>query len=206
MCIRDRIRAHVELAATIWLDEINKINRGLAEQHARIKKERDEATRLDAELDRVAATAETSRTMAEAAEAACRAAQLGIVEPDSSPGGVAIGTSAADRMEARAAEQAAGRDATNAETDMTAVAPPAVVPPPLAAPPPPAAPPPLAAPPPAAGPPPAGADEPAAVPAPLEPKVDYGGSRSPTIVRLLRRDRAAMNLSLIHISEPTRPY
>jgi hypothetical protein len=189
-----RIRAHVELAATVWLDEINRINRGVGEEQARIKREREEAVRLDAELDRLTATAETSRTMAEAAEAACRAAQQGHGELDEAPGNPAIGSSAVALMEAQGAEESATRAAQDALAADVAKAAAQDAPPTSAAPEVPEAPPaaPASALP---GGDPAGApDETAeAVPPPAQPKVEFGGPRPPTIVRLLRRDRAAMN-------------
>ena len=199
-----RIRAHVELAATVWLDEINRINRGVGEERARIKREHEEAVRLDAELDRLTATAETSRTMAEAAEAACRLAQQGLGELDEAPGNPAIDASAGALMEAQAAEESTTRAAqdvlaTDAAAGAAQDAPPTPTVPEVPEAPPamPTATAPAAAARASAAPPgdPAGApDETAeAVPPPAQPKVEFGGPRPPTIVRLLRRDRAAMN-------------
>jgi len=179
-----RVRAHVELAATLWLDEINKINRGVGEERTRVKREREEAARLDAELDRLTATAETSRTMAEAAEAACRAAQQGHGELDEAPGNPAIGSSAVALMEAQAAEESATRAAEDALAADAAKAAAQDAPPTSAAP--------ASAVP--TGDPAGTPDETAAaVPPPAQPKVEFGGPRPPTIVRLLRRDRSAMN-------------
>jgi hypothetical protein len=195
-----RVRAHVELAATLWLDEINKINRGVGEERTRVKREHEEAARLDAELDRLTATAETSRTMAEAAEAACRAAQQGHGELDEAPGNPAIGSSAVALMEAQAAEESATRAAEDALAADAAKAAAQDAPPTSAAPEVPEAPPAAAA---TAAEPasavptgdPAGTPDEtaAAVPPPAQPTVEFGGPRPPTIVRLLRRDRSAMN-------------
>ncbi|HEX7543226.1 MAG TPA: hypothetical protein VF361_00295 [Candidatus Limnocylindrales bacterium] len=190
-----RVRSHVDRAATVWLNEINRINRTVREEQAQIKHEREEATRLDQELDRLTATAETSRTMAEAAEAACRAAQLGLVEPDELRAVVATGASTGPRTEPQAVEEAVERGPSNPEIDMPALAP-AVAPSPAtaAATGDPAGPSdgPSAPPEPAPELPPEPAPELPPEPAP-EPKVDFGGSRPPTIARLLRRDRSAMN-------------
>jgi hypothetical protein len=187
-----QIRSHVELAATVWLDEINRLNRGVREDQIQIKGEREEAARMDAELDRLTATAETSRTMAEDAEAACRAAQQGLGDLDEAQGDLTVGSSAAALMEAQATAPA---PATSVAPDEPVVPPP-VVPPPVE-------PPPVAqaaganevaqAQPPADRSPLAEGPPPAESPPPAAPKVDFGGPRPPTIVRLLRRDRAAMN-------------
>lgn len=183
-----RIRSHVELAATVWLDEINRINRGVRDEQARMEREREEAARLDQELDRLTTMAEASRTMAETAEAACQAAQLGLVEPDGTPGDVAIGAPAV-ALEAQAAEQAAARVPSNPETDMPAATLAETNPEASKAPSASVAPSPAAAP--ATGDQAVPTNEPA-VPPPA-PKVDFGGPRPPTIVRLLRRDRSSMN-------------
>jgi hypothetical protein len=188
------IRAHVERAATVWLDEINKINRAIREEQVRMKREREEAARMDAELDRLTATAETSRSMAEAAEAACLAAQQGLGEPDEAPEDAAAGPSAAPSPGAQAAEQAASSapDAVlTPPSEAVAASSAAASPAPAAddasvTPDPPGAP--------GAPEPPEPPESPAAHPAPAgSPKVEYGGARPPTIVRLLRRDRSAMN-------------
>ena len=171
-----RVRSHVEHAATVWLDEINRINRAVRGEQAQIKHEREEATRLDQELDRLTATAEASRTMAEAAEAACRAAQLGLVEPEELHAVVATDESTGPGKESPAVEEPVERT-SNSEIDTP---PPAVAPSPAT----PAATGDSAVP--SEGP------SPSAEPAP-EPKVDFGGSRPPTVARLLRRDRSAMN-------------
>jgi hypothetical protein len=174
-----RVRSHVERAATVWLNEINRINRTVREEQAQIKHEREEATRLDQELDRLTATAETSRTMAEDAEAACRAAQLGLVEPEELRAVVATGASTGPRTEPQAVEEAVERGPSNPEIDMPAPAS-AVAPSPAT--------------PPATGDPAGPSDGPSLPPEPApEPKVDFGGSRPPTIARLLRRDTSAMN-------------
>ena len=170
-----QIRSHVELAATVWLDEINRLNRGTREDQVQIKREREEAARMDAELDRLTATAETSRTMAEDAEAACRAAQQGLGELDEAQGDRAVASSdepatsvAADEsvaldqpvappVEPLPVGQAAGANEVAQAHPLSEGPPPAESPPPAA------------------------------------PKVDFGGPRPPTIVRLLRRDRTAMN-------------
>ena len=177
-----RVRSHVERAATVWLNEINRINRTVREEQAQIKHEREEATRLDQELDRLTATAETSRTMAEAAEAACRAAQLGLIEPDELRAVVATGPATGPGEESQTVQEPA-ESTSNSEIDTPAPAS-AVAPSPAT----PAATGDLAGP--SDGP--SRPSEPAPEPAP-EPKVDFGGSRPPTIARLLRRDRSAMN-------------
>jgi hypothetical protein len=160
-----RIRSDVEHAATAWLDEINRLNRGIRDDQARLKREREEAARLDGELDRLTATAEASRTLAETAEAACRAAQEGLVDEDLAAEGAATGSAPTVPFEAARLEP---------------IAPDA---------PPPAAQPPIISP--SSGPSPTNAD-PSSTPR-AEPKVEYGGPRPPTIARLLRRDRSAMN-------------
>lgn len=168
-----RFRSDVEHAATAWLDEINRLNRGLLDEQARLKREREEAARLDGELDRLTAMAETSRTLAETAEAACRSAREGLPEADSAPPGpataaaatAAAATAPVPTAAAPAAPaEASGREPTVPDASISAAPAPtpelrAEVPPAPAA----------------------------------EPKIEYGGPRPPTIVRLLRRDRSAMN-------------
>jgi hypothetical protein len=159
-----RIRSDVEHAATAWLDEINRLNRGVREDQVRLKREREEAARLDGELDRLTATAETSRTLAETAEAACRAAQQGLLDEDFAAEGSATGSVPAVPFE---------------PTPPAPIAPEAPTP---------AASPPILLP--SSGP--LSSDADSIVPR-AEPKIEYGGPRPPTIARLLRRDRSAMN-------------
>lgn len=160
-----RIRSDVEHAATAWLDQINRLNRGMRDEQARLKREREEAARLDGELDRLTATAETSRVLAETAEAACRAAQQGLVDEDVAADGSLTGSVTAVSSEA---------------TPLEPMVPAATA----------AAAPPLAPAP--AGPSSADATLPASTLG-VEPTIEYGGPRPPTIGRLLRRDRSAMN-------------
>jgi hypothetical protein len=90
-------RPQVELAADSWLAEINRIN-GLSRwAQLRFQKARDASDAAAVELDRLAATAEASRTMAEAAADACRAAQ------------VALAGSMTEAAAATAGEAASGR-------------------------------------------------------------------------------------------------
>ena len=169
-----RIRSDVEHAATDWLDEINRLNRGMRDDQARLKREREEAARLDGELDRLTATAETSRTLAEAAEAACRAARQGLVDEGFVDEGSATGSAPAAPFEATRPEPLAPETPTAAAPTPAAPTPPA----------------PTRVLSPSSGP--SSADATPTVPM-AEPKIEYGGPRPPTIARLVRRDRSAMN-------------
>lgn len=175
----------VEMAATAWLEEINRINGGVRAEQARTKHERELAERLSAELDRLTGTAETGRVLADAAQEACRAAQLGLAASDLTPGDPATGESAAALIEAQAAGLS-GRVAPGLEagTPSVSVAPdeaqaePSTQAEPSA---------------PRASPLSRAPREGVAVPAPPEPRVEFRGPHPPTVARLLRRDRAAMN-------------
>lgn len=94
-------RRQVEFAADSWLAEINRIN-GLSRwAQLRFQKARDASDAAAVELDRLAATAEASRTMAEAAADACRAAQQALA---ASPAEAAA--AAGDPARGRSAESA----------------------------------------------------------------------------------------------------
>jgi hypothetical protein len=170
--------SQVEMAATAWLEEINRINGSVRAQQARTKHERELAERLSAELDRLTGTAETGRVLADAAQEACRAAQLGLAAFDLTLGDPATGEAAAALIEAQAAGLG-GRVAPGLEagTPSVSVAPSAQAEPsaPMASP--------LSRAP----------RKGVAVPAPPEPRVEFRGPHPPTVARLLRRDRAAMN-------------
>jgi hypothetical protein len=75
-----RDRSGVEAAAFAWLEEINRINARLRVAQVRLRRERDTADSLLAERDRLAATAEAARAMADSARDACLAAQRGVLE------------------------------------------------------------------------------------------------------------------------------
>jgi hypothetical protein len=70
-----RTRAQVEAAASVWLQEINRINGEYRALQARVKHERETVDSLLFQTDKLADTAESSRAMAMAADEACRAAR-----------------------------------------------------------------------------------------------------------------------------------
>jgi hypothetical protein len=80
MAARDH--AAVESAAHSWLMEINRINGQLRKAKVRLRRERETADSLMAERERLTATSEAARDMAEAARQACLEAQgaLAIVD------------------------------------------------------------------------------------------------------------------------------
>ena len=84
-------RANVEAAASAWLDEINRVNTSMRTAQAEIKRERDLAAALLAEIDRLCIEAGASRARADAAIDSGRAARLelnqalGIDEADAGP-------------------------------------------------------------------------------------------------------------------------
>ena len=85
-----RNRRHVEAAATAWLNEINRIN-GLGRvAQAEIRRERETADDLLAQLTRLSDLAEASAAMASSANQACIAARAALegadeVEADEAP-------------------------------------------------------------------------------------------------------------------------
>ena len=192
----------VESAAASWLEQINLVNGAARADQLRIQREHDATDALASELDRLTSASEASRTMADAADAACRAAreslaaahETEVAETADLPSGeVAAESTTADAAEpttadaaepttADAAAQAAPVEAATPEATLTPVtlgrsAPDLAV---------------LMA----------GTDaggEQAGSPvahagiSAAEPPVNLTGPRPPTIVRLLQRDGATMS-------------
>ena len=67
-------RFAIEAAARVWLDEINRINARVRDAQMRIRRERDAAAELLAEIDRLCIEAGASRSRADTAVEACRTA------------------------------------------------------------------------------------------------------------------------------------
>lgn len=80
-----RDHPQVEAAATVWLGEINRANAVMRAAQQRVRHEREAAELARTRLDRVTATAEASRTMADAADKACRLAQEALAESERNP-------------------------------------------------------------------------------------------------------------------------
>jgi len=86
-------RATIEQAAGAWLDDINRVNRGVRAVQAQIRREREATAALLAEIDRLCIEAAASRARADAASESSREAErdlarsLGIrfVEPPPPP-------------------------------------------------------------------------------------------------------------------------
>ena len=70
-----RTRTQVEAAASVWLQEINRINTEYRALQARLKHERETVDSLLFQADKLADTAESSSAMAVTADEACRAAR-----------------------------------------------------------------------------------------------------------------------------------
>jgi hypothetical protein len=100
----------VEVAAGVWLAEINRVNGAARAAQLRIRRERDETDAAAAELDRQTAIAEASRAMAEAAVEACRAAQEALAVTD----GEEVARTAGDPSSGSAAELIAAHAASQA--------------------------------------------------------------------------------------------
>jgi hypothetical protein len=105
-----RSRSQVEVAAGVWLTEINRINGAVRASQLRIRREREETDAAAAELDRQTAIAEASRAMAEAAVEACRAAQEALAVTD----GEEVARTAGDPTSGSAAELIAAHAASQA--------------------------------------------------------------------------------------------
>ena len=115
-----RDHAAVEAAAHVWLLEINRINGQLRKAKIRLRRERETADSLIAERDRLSATAEAARDMAEAARQACLEAQ----------GALAMsGSSDEDVPEAPAEPVAVSAAVAPVAAPAAPVAPPEVAPP-----------------------------------------------------------------------------
>ncbi|MEI8333879.1 MAG: hypothetical protein WCH74_08510 [Chloroflexota bacterium] len=100
-----RSRADVEVVATVWLREVDRINRATAAARIELEHERGETGRLVAELERITAEVDAARVASERAVAACLearerlAACLGAVadgEPIPGPAAFSAGRGVAD--------------------------------------------------------------------------------------------------------------
>ncbi|HVQ21872.1 MAG TPA: hypothetical protein VMT36_01245, partial [Candidatus Saccharimonadia bacterium] len=72
------VRADLELAATIWLTEINRINLSTRDASLLIAREQSDAALLLSSIERQALEADAARITAEAAEEACAEAQAAL--------------------------------------------------------------------------------------------------------------------------------
>ena len=89
-----RAHSQVEAAANAWLTDINRANGVLRAAQQRVRREREVAVQLRAQLDGVIATAEANRTMADAAVEACRTSEAELAAMEAGPApevAVAIG-------------------------------------------------------------------------------------------------------------------
>ena len=119
-----RSRSQVEVAAGVWLTEINRINGAVRASQLRIRREREETDAAAAELDRQTAIAEASRAMAEAAVEACRAAQEALAVTD----GEEVARTAGDPTSGSAAELIAAQAGLQAAATLAAAASPGAAP------------------------------------------------------------------------------
>jgi hypothetical protein len=181
-----RSRAQVETAAVVWLAKVNQINSENRAAQVRLKNDREAAAELLSQADKLADTAESARSMADAAAEACRSARTELAESGETE--IDEPVAAADRFVEAAIQEAASESAAAGPVELTTPAPPATVPPSVPDPPPTALP--------------AAASTFAQAPTP-ETEVDDQSSdwlaidvRAPhpqAIIRLLRRDDRTMN-------------
>lgn len=75
-----RSRAQVETAAMVWLAKVNQVNSENRAAQVRLKNEREAAAALLSQADKLADTAESARSMADAAAEACRSARTELAE------------------------------------------------------------------------------------------------------------------------------
>jgi hypothetical protein len=116
-----RGRGQVEVAASAWLAEINKINGQSRAVQARTRREGEAGGALLAELVRLSDTAEASAAMAETAMEACRSARVALDAPDAmgTGNGVESPTAAQPESETPEARSAAEAGSPTATTDLT---------------------------------------------------------------------------------------
>jgi hypothetical protein len=79
-----RSKGQVEKVANVWLAEVNRINSENRAAQTRLKNNREALDALLSQADKLADTAESSRSMAVAAADACRSARDALVESDES--------------------------------------------------------------------------------------------------------------------------
>jgi hypothetical protein len=122
-----RERNAVEAAAAVWLDEINRINAGLRAAAVQVRRERETATALLAEIDHLCIEAASSRARADAAIESCQAARrelaraMGLPEDDVSAGTASGATVPTGLTPSLRVASAAGETAVGA-VDVAAVA------------------------------------------------------------------------------------
>lgn len=119
-------RMQVESAASAWLAEINRVNGQMRAAQVGMKRERDAAEALLAEVDRLSIAAETSRAMADAALEACRAARkaLGLPESGSPAGSPTVETAPAAPARSKSGAAAKSKSGAAARSRSAAAAPP----------------------------------------------------------------------------------
>jgi hypothetical protein len=180
-----RTRSQVEASAGVWLDEINRLNGlGRAAQVA-MKREREEVEALLFEADHLADTAEASRAMADSAAEACRSARAALAAADDDAAEALDSQRAASRRaHSRPSTMAPPPDSASA---MSAAVPPAPAPPAAPAPPVHAS---VSSPTWVPG---SGPNEPEAKSASDWLAIDLRSPHPQAVVRLMRRDRRAMN-------------
>lgn len=90
-----RTTADVEAAASSWLSEVNRINADARDAAAVATREREAATALAQELERLGMESEAGRIGAETADAACLAAREAVADCEERAAGVAADAEAA---------------------------------------------------------------------------------------------------------------
>ena len=124
-----RARNQVEAAASVWLQDINRINSEYRAAQARLKHERETVDSLLFQADKLADTAESSSAMAAAAVEACRVARenLGALDepvfagPAVEPAVVPMSEPAAEPVATGSIETTLGQATAAASTEAAAM-------------------------------------------------------------------------------------